>query len=204
MVLYNRSIQDIVKSDVVLISYDFLLMKLPIFSEIQWRYVIADDGYKMKNASGKVPQVMKQFLTYEHITLSMEREVEIVKPKNEAHIFNLLHFIDPENYDSSKYQEFQLHFTHDESENAEKLKKIVEPYLLCRSSDIIAEQSKPKQEKIIITEPSSIQKTLYVNSIKELTPIFMKPITDQADDQQKRIKVLSVCTISVTNIEEKS
>ena len=79
----------------------------------------------------------------------MEREVEIVKSKNEnhkTHIFNLL------NYASSKYQEFLLNFTHDEAENAEKLKTIVELYFICRSSDQIAEQSKRKQEKIIRTE----------------------------------------------------
>lgn len=173
---HGRLIQDYIRCDVVLTAYKTFLSNSQNLMEIEWRYVIADDGSKMKNSRGRIRNLIKQ-LKYEHITLSMEWEM--LKPKNDYQIYFLMNFINPQLFNN--FNDFVNTFVPYEGEKMIQLNKIVEPFILTRDVDMIKEKMKPKEEIIIIVQPSIIQKRLYIEAVKSKTEILMKPITDQAD-----------------------
>ena len=173
---HGRLIPDYVRFDVLLTSYETFLSNSQNLMEIDWRYVITDDGYKMKNSRGRIRNSLK-LLKYEHITLSMEWEM--LKPKNDYQIYFLMNFINPQNFNDINH--FAENFVPYEGEKMVKLNKIIQPFLLSRDVDMIKEKMRPKEETVIIVQPSIIQRRLYIEAVKNKTEILMKPITDQAD-----------------------
>ena len=172
----GRALQDYIKADIVLTSYDLFLNFSQQFFEIEWRYLIADDGFKMRNSKGKIRNLIKQ-LSYEHITLNMEWEM--MKQNNIYKIFFLMNFIDPKVF--GNFNEFSASYIPYEGENVEKLKKVVFQYFLSRESEEINQLTKSKDYIIILVEPSMIQRNGYIEAVKKRTDILMKPITDEAD-----------------------
>jgi SNF2 family DNA or RNA helicase len=55
---HGRAQADLVGSEVLLLPYDYLLLGASPFQGVYWRYVVADDGLKLKNLKGRVRMQM--------------------------------------------------------------------------------------------------------------------------------------------------
>lgn len=48
---------------VLLTTFDYIIIDRPILSRVKWTYMIIDEGHRMKNASSKLSTVLRQYYT---------------------------------------------------------------------------------------------------------------------------------------------
>eukprot|EP00002_Diphylleia_rotans_P013024 TRINITY_DN2536_c0_g2_i1.p1 TRINITY_DN2536_c0_g2~~TRINITY_DN2536_c0_g2_i1.p1 ORF type:complete len:2293 (-),score=494.09 TRINITY_DN2536_c0_g2_i1:306-7184(-) len=160
MELYYRDergsiIPNIYKFNVLVTTFEIVLTDLSLFRKISWRYAVIDEGHRLKNRESKLLEAINS-LQVEHKLLLTGTPIQ----NNVSELWNLLNFLDPENFSSS--EEFMAAYGNlTESSTVEKLQEILRPYMLRRMKEHVEKSLIPKEETIIGIDLTPIQKKFY-------------------------------------------
>lgn len=64
--LHRRPLQASIRNgdfQVLLTTFDYIIIDRPILSRVKWTYMIIDEGHRMKNANSKLSTVLRQYYT---------------------------------------------------------------------------------------------------------------------------------------------
>ncbi|KAK2764350.1 hypothetical protein FQN54_009043 [Arachnomyces sp. PD_36] len=161
--------QKLMDFPVVCTSYEICMNDRKFLAQYQWRYIIVDEGHRLKNMNSKL---IKELLTYN----SANRLLITGTPlqNNIAELWSLLHFLLPEIFNDLNSFENWFDFStvldnRDNKQVVEKRKRnlvstmhaILKPFLLRRIKTDV-ENSLPKKREYILYAPlTPEQKDLY-------------------------------------------
>jgi chromodomain-helicase-DNA-binding protein 7 len=160
-----------VKFDVLITNYETVMSDFTLFHDIDWRYLVLDEGHRMKNHAGKCYQLMQQ-LTFEHCTLLTGTPVQ----NNVEELWSLLHFLHPDKFvDLPAFlEDFGVI---EDADRLASLQQLIKPFLLRRRKADVDSTIAAKEETIIEVELTKTQKTYYRAFLHENAPTLLKQIT---------------------------
>ena len=155
---------------VVVTSYEICMNDKKFLANYQWRYIIVDEGHRLKNMNCKL---IKELMTYN----SANRLLLTGTPlqNNIAELWSLLHFLLPEVFNDLDSFERWFDFSsvlddrRDEGEKTSKRKNnlvstmhaILKPFLLRRAKTDVESSLPKKREYILYAALTAEQKDLY-------------------------------------------
>ncbi|EDQ85471.1 uncharacterized protein MONBRDRAFT_29199 [Monosiga brevicollis MX1] len=171
--VFHQQIKD-VRFNVLLTTYEMIIKDRALLSKacfnISWRYMIIDEGHRMKNSKNKLSQTLMHYFSAPRRLLLTGTPLQNSLPE----LWSLLNFILPDVFNSSDTFDswFSAPFA-ETSENVEldaeekqliilQLHKILRPFLLRRLKKEVETQLPDKVEHVIKCEMSALQRKLYV------------------------------------------
>jgi len=155
---------------VVVTSYEICMNDKKFLAPYQWRYIIVDEGHRLKNMNCKLIQ---ELMTYQ----SANRLLITGTPlqNNIAELWSLLHFLLPEVFNDLDSFEGWFDFSsvlQDKTDSDAKARKqrnslvgkmhaILKPFLLRRMKSDVESNLPPKREYILYAPLTAEQKDLY-------------------------------------------
>ncbi|XP_017879954.1 lymphoid-specific helicase-like [Ceratina calcarata] len=183
---------------IVLTTFEVPLVEQHFLRSFNWRYIIVDEGQKIKNHQCKLVKVLKSFK-------SMNRLLMTGTPlqNNLAELWSLLNFLLPEIFDDLAVFESWFdakHFERNEGTKkflkleAEKqvlstLREILKPFMLRREKSEVCADVPPKKEIVIYAPLTELQHGLYkavvTRDIDKLTKIESEKLQMLTSDGQR-------------------
>jgi SWI/SNF-related matrix-associated actin-dependent regulator of chromatin subfamily A protein 2/4 len=168
----RRSIQAQMKGakfNVLLTTYEYVIKDKAILAKIRWKYMIIDEGHRMKNHHCKLTQILNTFYIAPHRLLLTGTPLQNKLPE----LWALLNFLLPSIFKSCST--FEQWFNTPFATTGEKvelneeeqiliirrLHKVLRPFLLRRLKKEVESQLPDKVEYIIKCEMSGLQRALY-------------------------------------------
>eukprot|EP00045_Choanoeca_perplexa_P018934 m.293609 g.293609 ORF g.293609 m.293609 type:complete len:1204 (+) comp26561_c0_seq1:142-3753(+) len=155
--------------NVLLTTYEMIIRARPILSKVPWRYMIIDEGHRMKNPKNKLSQTLMEYFQSPRRLLLTGTPLQNSLPE----LWALLNFILPDIFNSSGTFDswFSAPFADSEESmtlDAEEkhliilqLHKILRPFLLRRLKKEVETQLPDKVEHVIKCDMSALQRKLY-------------------------------------------
>ncbi|KAG7390037.1 hypothetical protein PHYPSEUDO_008999 [Phytophthora pseudosyringae] len=145
----------IYKFNVLVTSYQTLMMDAEFLDSIHWRYIVIDEAHKLKNREAKLLQVLHDF-TWDSCLLMTGTPLQ----NGVFELWCLLNFIEPEKFPSQ--QEFYDEFGDlNTAEQVAQLHEQLRPYMLRRVKEDVEKSIPPKEETIVDVELTTMQKKYY-------------------------------------------
>ena len=164
-------IPNAVSFDSLITNYETFVSNFAKLKEIEWRYLVLDEGHRLKNHSGKCYQLLLQ-LTYDHCTLLTGTPIQ----NNVEELWSLLHLLHPRVFND--LPGFLERFGNiDNVETLQSLQKLIHPFLLRRKKNDVETSIAAKEETIIEVELTRIQKTYYRALLHENASTLLQQIT---------------------------
>ncbi|CAF4478593.1 unnamed protein product, partial [Rotaria sp. Silwood2] len=168
--------------NVLLTTYEYIMRDRSILSKVSWKYLIVDEGHRMKNHHCKLTQILNTYYSNApHRLLLTGTPLQ----NNLPELWALLNFILPTIFKSSTTftDWFNAPFATLPSEKVElnheetlliikRLHKVLRPFLLRRLKKEVESQLPEKVEYIIKCELSALQRCLYHAMAKNRTLII--------------------------------
>lgn len=152
--------------NLVLTSYSIVQIDEKIFNKTKWQYMILDEAQAIKSNKSqrwnkllKIPCRNRLLLTGTPIQNNLKE------------LWSLLHFIMPTLFDS--LVEFEDWFMKMNSDRLERLHLILKPFMLRREKKDVATELKEKKIKVIFTDLSYRQRTMY-EMLEKRCPVDLK------------------------------
>eukprot|EP00127_Corallochytrium_limacisporum_P005055 Clim_evm10s198 gene=Clim_evmTU10s198 len=155
--------------NVCLTTYEYIIKDRGVLARIDWKYLIVDEGHRMKNHNAKLSVTINEHYKVPNRILLTGTPLQ----NNLTELWSLLNFILPKIFSSSATfdQWFNAPFANtgekmslNEEESMlviRRLHKILRPFLLRRLKKDVEAQLPDKQEYVIKCGMSALQKTLY-------------------------------------------
>jgi len=145
----------IYKFNVLVTSYQTLMMDAEFLDSIHWRYIVIDEAHKLKNREAKLLQVLHDF-TWDSCLLMTGTPLQ----NGVFELWCLLNFIEPDKFPSQQqfYDEFGDLNT---AEQVAQLHEQLRPYMLRRVKEDVEKSIPPKEETIVDVELTTMQKKYY-------------------------------------------
>ena len=157
------------KFNVLLTTYEYIIKDKSILAKLQWKYMIIDEGHRMKNHHCKLTQVLNTHYLASHRLLLTGTPLQNKLPE----LWALLNFLLPSIFKSCNT--FEQWFNAPFATTGEKvelneeetiliirrLHKVLRPFLLRRLKKEVESQLPDKVEYIVKCEMSGLQKVLY-------------------------------------------
>merc|ERR1719328_76625 len=152
-------------------TYEYVIKDKAVLSKIRWKYMIIDEGHRMKNHHCKLTQILNTFYTSNSRLLLTGTPLQNKLPE----LWALLNFLLPSIFKACNTFEqwFNAPFaiTGEKVELNEeetiliirRLHKVLRPFLLRRLKKDVESQLPDKVEYIIKCEMSGMQRALYTN-----------------------------------------
>ena len=182
------------KFNVLITTYEYIMLDKAILSKIMWQYIIVDEGHRMKNFKSKFAMTLGQQYMSAHRILLTGTPLQ----NNLSELWALLNFLLPKIFSSC--EDFQKWFdkalsksyatgnkqmTDEEREAMElseeeqlliinRLHQILRPFLLRRIKKDVAKELPQKIEMVIKVELSAQQKMVY-KGIQENNQLMADP-----------------------------
>lgn len=162
------------KAAVIITSYEIVLRDRSFLARLSWKYMVVDEGHRLKKLNGKLVRDLKQLPTHNRLILT-----GTPLHNNLAELWSLLNFILPDIFDdlATFEQWFQLEDADGENESVsssfacwssdtakrvvQQLHEILKPFLLRRLKKEVEQGLPPKQEYLLYTPLSSQQALMY-------------------------------------------
>ncbi|EAY09469.1 SNF2 family N-terminal domain containing protein [Trichomonas vaginalis G3] len=160
--------------EVVITNYETFMSDFEIFRRVEWRYLVLDEGHRLKNHQSKCYGLLQQ-LSYKHCTLLTGTPIQ----NNVEELWSLLHLLQPELFDDlpAFLQEFgQI----DNAQTLQNLQQVIKPFLLRRKKSDVETTIAAKEETIIQVELTRTQKTFYRAFLDENRDVLLSQITSGA------------------------
>ncbi|KAF5276830.1 hypothetical protein FQA39_LY06382 [Lamprigera yunnana] len=168
----RRAIQSQMRStkfNVLLTTYEYIIKDKGVLAKLQWKYMIIDEGHRMKNHHCKLTQVLNTHYIAPHRLLLTGTPLQNKLPE----LWALLNFLLPSIFKSCST--FEQWFNAPFATTGEKvelneeetiliirrLHKVLRPFLLRRLKKEVESQLPDKVEYIIKCDMSGLQKVLY-------------------------------------------
>ncbi|KAL5021635.1 hypothetical protein ScPMuIL_000790 [Solemya velum] len=157
------------KFNVLLTTYEYVMKDKAALSKIRWKYMIIDEGHRMKNHHCKLTQVLNTHYIAPHRLLLTGTPLQNKLPE----LWALLNFLLPSIFKScSTFEQwfnapFALTMEKVELNQEEtlliirRLHKVLRPFLLRRLKKEVESQLPEKVEYVIKCEMSALQRLLY-------------------------------------------
>ena len=155
--------------NVLLTTYDYVLKEKAVLGKIRWKYMIIDEGHRMKNHNCKLTLTLNAYFTAQHRLLLTGTPLQNKLPE----LWALLNFLLPSIFSSCGT--FEQWFNAPFATTGEKvelnqeetmliirrLHKVLRPFLLRRLKKEVESQLPEKTEQIIKCDMSPLQRILY-------------------------------------------
>jgi len=163
--------------NVVVTSYEIAMNDRAAFSSIRWRYIVVDEGHRLKNMNCRLIRELKQYHSANRLLLT-----GTPLQNNLSELWSLLNFLLPEIFDDlrvfeSWFDAKDLHenddelkrITAQEQKNSilSTLHQILTPFLLRRVKTDVDLQIPPKKEVMVYCPMTSRQKDLYRATVEK-------------------------------------
>merc|ERR1719420_1627405 len=170
----RRAVQGQIRSgrfNVLVTTYEYVIREKAILSKLRWKYMIIDEGHRMKNHNNKLTVTINQFYHTSHRLLLTGTPLQNKLPE----LWSLLNFLLPSIFKACDTFEqwFNAPFaiTGEKVELNEeetiliirRLHKVLRPFLLRRLKKDVESQLPDKVEYIIKCEMSGLQRALYTH-----------------------------------------
>merc|ERR1719318_2282235 len=179
---------------VVVTSYEIAMNDRSTFQNIQWRYIVVDEGHRLKNMNCRLIKELKQYHSANRLLLT-----GTPLQNNLSELWSLLNFLLPEIFDDLRVFEswFNAKDLHEDKEEMVRiaaqeqqnsilstLHAILTPFLLRRVKTDVDLQIPPKKEVLVYCPLTERQEVMY-RSVVEKT---IKDLIEKDDD--KKVEVL--------------
>lgn len=162
--------------NVLLTTYDYVLKEKGLLGKIRWKYMIIDEGHRMKNHNCKLTLVLNGYFTAQHRLLLTGTPLQNKLPE----LWALLNFLLPSIFSSCGT--FEQWFNAPFATTGEKvelnqeetmliirrLHKVLRPFLLRRLKKEVESQLPEKTESVLKCDMSALQRILYQHMQKGL------------------------------------
>lgn len=160
------------KWNVCITTYEYILRDRPILNKFEWKYIVVDEGHRMKNSKSRFAQVLGQQYMSDNRLLLTGTPLQ----NNIAELWALLNFLLPKVFESE--DDFEKWFylpiagqTASESELTEeerllivnRLHQVLRPFLLRRVKKEVEAELPDKKEFVVKVELSAWQKLVELN-----------------------------------------
>ncbi|WVZ60315.1 hypothetical protein U9M48_010359 [Paspalum notatum var. saurae] len=170
---------------IVVTSYEMAMSDAKILAQHRWKYVVVDEGHRLKNSKCKLIREIKR--------IPMDNKLLLTGTplqNNLAELWSLLNFILPDIF--SSHQEFESWFdfsakgSEDQVETEEKrrvhvvskLHAILRPFLLRRMKEDVEQMLPRKKEIIIYANMTEIQKRIQDHLVKKTFDVYLNEESD--------------------------
>merc|ERR1719362_1173589 len=182
--------------NVVVTSYEIAMNDRATFQNTQWRYIVVDEGHRLKNMNCRLIKELKQYQSANRLLLT-----GTPLQNNPSELWSLLNFLLPEIFDDlrvfeSWFDAKDLHENQDElaritaqeQKNSilSTLHQILTPFLLRRVKSDVDLEIPPKKEVMVYCPMTTRQEELY-RAIVEKT---LADLLEKEDDNGKEKKEL--------------
>ena len=159
--------------NVVLTTYDFILREKGPLTRMNWKYIVVDEGHRMKNSKSRLHQVLNAFTCANRLLLT-----GTPLQNNLTELWSLLNFLLPKIFQSA--DDFENWFNEpfsrmDEADGGDRQKLseeeqmliihrlhiVLRPFLLRREKTEVLKDLPDKQEFVVRVELSEWQKLAY-------------------------------------------
>lgn len=157
--------------DILITNYETFATDFEKLKEIEWRYLVLDEGHRLKNHAGKCYQLLMG-LTFEHCTLLTGTPIQ----NNVEELWSLLHLLHPTLFDD--LNTFLERYNSIKSvETLQELQGVIQPFILRRKKGDVETSLAAKEETIVEVELTRIQKTYYRALLHENASVLLTQIT---------------------------
>lgn len=189
---------------IVLTTYEVPIVEHIFLRTMNWRYIIVDEGQKIKNHKCQLARILKSFKSMNRLLLT-----GTPLQNNLAELWSLLNFLLPEIFDDLDVFEAWFDakkFASDEGTKeflkleAEKqvlssLREILQPFMLRREKSDVCPDVPPKKELVVYAPLTKLQHELYkavvTRDLDKLTRIESEIIITTADGSRPKRKCVS-------------
>merc|ERR1712029_377418 len=183
-----------IMGNVVVTSYEIAMNDRAAFSSIMWRYIVVDEGHRLKNMNCRLIRELKQYHSANRLLLT-----GTPLQNNLSELWSLLNFLLPEIFDDlrvfeSWFDAKDLHenttelarITAQEQKNSilSTLHQILTPFLLRRVKTDVDLQIPPKKEVLVYCPMTNRQTELYRATVEKTLGDLFK------SDEKKAKEVL--------------
>ncbi len=149
---------------IILTSYHTLRNDIELFSEIQFFLIVLDEAQAIKNATTKIFKAIKCLQSKRRLTLT-GTPIE----NSSLELWSQMHFLNPGLLGTK--ESFRKEFLNpiekkQDKDAAERLRKLVYPFILRRKKEEVAKDLPEKEEILLYTEMGSKQRQIY-DSVKQ-------------------------------------
>jgi len=168
---------------VVVTSYEIAMNDRSTFQNIQWRYIVVDEGHRLKNMNCRLIKELKQYHSANRLLLT-----GTPLQNNLSELWSLLNFLLPEIFDDLRVFEswFDAKDMHEDVEERKRvvaqeqqnsilttLHQILTPFLLRRVKTDVDLQIPPKKEVLVYCPLTQRQKDLYRHIVEKTIEDFL-------------------------------
>merc|ERR1712241_340091 len=179
---------------VVVTSYEIAMNDQAAFSSIMWRYIVVDEGHRLKNMNCRLIRELKQYHSANRLLLT-----GTPLQNNLSELWSLLNFLLPEIFDDLRVFEswFDAKDMHEDMEERKRvvaqeqqnsilttLHQILTPFLLRRVKTDVDLQIPPKKEVLVYCPLTQRQKDLYRHIVEKTIEDFI------TTEEEKKEEVL--------------
>lgn len=153
-------------SDIIITSYEIVMSDAKFLARTEWKYVIVDEGHRLKNVNCKLMKVLKRFSSANRMLLT-----GTPLQNNLMELWSLLNFLMP-----SVFTDIEIFHTWFEQGNSfgeeeehtivNSLHSILRPFVLRRLKSEVNLPLPKKREYVIYCDLSPFQQELYGHLLK--------------------------------------
>nr|XP_050857224.1 lymphoid-specific helicase-like isoform X2 [Vespula vulgaris] len=196
---------------IVLTTYEMPLVENKFLMSQKWRYIIIDEGQRIKNHESLLSKVLRTFPSMNRLLLT-----GTPLQNNLAELWALLNFLLPEIFDDLPV--FESWFNVNELQSTEatnkilkqeeekhilsSLREILKPFVLRREKSDVHINIPPKKELIVYAPLSHLQHELYraVLNYDLYNKIEKEPILKTLDGSKPKRKRITTNTMGIDNL----
>jgi len=177
---------------VVVTSYEIAMNDRSTFQNIQWRYIVVDEGHRLKNMNCRLIKELKQYHSANRLLLT-----GTPLQNNLSELWSLLNFLLPEIFDDLRVFEswFDAKDMHEDMEERKRvvaqeqqnsilttLHQILTPFLLRRVKTDVDLEIPPKKEVLVYCPLTQRQKDLYRHIVEKTIEDFLTTPEEKGKD----------------------
>mmetsp|Transcript_23013 Transcript_23013/g.45496 ORF Transcript_23013/g.45496 Transcript_23013/m.45496 type:complete len:2218 (-) Transcript_23013:218-6871(-) len=165
----SKRVKGVYRFDVVVTTYETLLVDSAFLSPIKWKLLIVDEAQRLKNFNSRFSRTLREEFSYEHSVLLTGTPIQ----NNTTELWSLLSFLQPKRF--ADQDEFHGKFGDLKSKDqVDQLHKILKPCLLRRMKDDVEKKLPPRQETLIEVDLTATQKRYYKAVYERNTEYLMQ------------------------------
>jgi len=180
--------------NVVVTSYEIAMNDRAAFSSIMWRYIVVDEGHRLKNMNCRLIKELKQYHSANRLLLT-----GTPLQNNLSELWSLLNFLLPEIFDDLRVFQswFDAKDLHEDKEEQARvvaqeqqnsilttLHQILTPFLLRRVKTDVDLQIPPKKEVMVYCPMTERQEEMYRNVVERTIDSYVDK------DEEKKVEIL--------------
>ncbi len=185
------TVQELQKADVIITSYGLIRNDFTLFSQIHFNAIVLDESQNIKNRTAKTTQLIYKLQADIRLALTgtpVENSI--------SDIWSQMNFLNKGMLGTAKQFE-DLYVKpiekQGDKEIAEKLQKLIKPFVLRRTKSEVAKDLPPIFEKVVLCEMSEDQEKLY-EEVKSAYRNSILEIVEEKGLQKSKLNILQGLT----------